>query len=56
MTTDSYLVFLRCKRRGSPLAEPPERDHGEWIVRCFACGVVNIIQPTLEIIGYGGSQ
>jgi hypothetical protein len=29
-----------------------ERDCGEWIVRCFACDVVDIIQPTLEIIGY----
>jgi hypothetical protein len=44
--------MLKCQHCGALLTVPPERDRGEWIIRCFACGMVNLIQPTLEIIGY----
>jgi len=41
------MQTLRCQ-----LTAAPERDHSEWIIPCFACGAENIIQPTIEIIGY----
>jgi hypothetical protein len=48
--------MLKCQHCGAQLTAPPERDRGEWIIRCFACGVTSIIQPTLEIIGYRGNH
>jgi hypothetical protein len=49
-----------CDCCGSLLVNPPECDHGEWVVPCFECGARNIIAaaitgrpaaPSLEIVG-----
>jgi translation initiation factor 2 beta subunit (eIF-2beta)/eIF-5 len=52
--------IIVCKRCGSLLTEPAERDHSEWILPCFRCGAKNILAvvmvgsatgPLLEIAG-----
>jgi hypothetical protein len=49
-----------CLHCGSLLTEPPEREHGEWLLPCFDCGARNIIavsvsetqeSPRIEIVG-----
>ena len=49
-----------CKNCQRPLTAPPEPEAGEWILRCFECGVKNIIAvvarrrrtPVLSIAGW----
>jgi hypothetical protein len=46
--------MLNCSHCGVRLTAQAEKDHGEWVVRCFSCGVVNIIRIryALEIVGF----
>ncbi len=39
----------KCARR---LTESLWRDQGEYFIPCFGCGVRNIVQPGLQIIGW----
>ena len=44
--------MLKCKHCDARLSAAPEKDHNDWVIPCFACGVENIITQTLEITGY----
>lgn len=44
--------MLKCKHCDARLKAAPEKDHGELIILCLACGAENIIRQTIEIVGY----
>jgi hypothetical protein len=48
----TQLIHCKNENCGALLTAQTEDDHGVLVVRCLACGVVNVIQPTFEIIGY----
>jgi hypothetical protein len=48
--------MLKCKHCGAQLTAPAEQDHNEWVIRCLACNVINIIQQTVEIVGFRESK
>ena len=41
-----------CRRCGEVLTAPLERRDGDWVLPCWICGVKNIVQPLLEIVGW----
>jgi len=48
--------MLKCKHCGAKLTAEPIRDHSEWVILCFACGAENIIQQTVEVVGYRANE
>ena len=45
-------MTLHCKKCNQQLTEALWRDQGEYFIPCFGCGVRNIVQPMLQIVGY----
>lgn len=41
-----------CHHCGVELERPPERDQGDWFIRCLFCGAKNIVVPVLQVIGW----
>ena len=42
-TMPLYSTLLRCARCQAILSECPDREFEDWIVRCLACGVKNVL-------------
>jgi hypothetical protein len=43
---------MTCKHCGAELIVGPERDAGDWVIQCLVCGVKNLVEPILQIIGW----
>jgi DNA-directed RNA polymerase subunit RPC12/RpoP len=41
-----------CAHCSQQLTSSPERDAGDWFIRCLSCGAHNIIIPVFKLIGW----
>lgn len=45
-------MTYHCAHCGRELTTAPEREQGDWLLRCFYCGARNIIIPVFKLIGW----
>jgi DNA-directed RNA polymerase subunit RPC12/RpoP len=45
-------MTYNCAHCGKPLLSSPEREAGDWVIRCLACGARNIIIPVFKLAGW----
>lgn len=41
-----------CLHCGQELTQDPEKERGDWFLRCLGCGARNILAPILGLVGW----
>lgn len=52
--TPLFPPLLRCAHCQADLSECPEKEFGDWIVRCLECGAKNIIEIVIADVAVLG--